>query len=192
MKKTILPIVWAFSDSKTHKKVTFEKNVRVVYSNDKTLVFVVYTDRTTTPPVFDHVVLPNGKLIPLGTNDPKRKALSVNIEEYTDGLGLFLPTEPLLFGLMVLFLFIQIKSPFLDVRIWRNPIIICVLSYIIWLVFTSVTSTDPLISFKSVLANEQYIKTETLTNELIFKEIVEKGIEIAFDDVITKILIEKI
>ena len=57
--------------------------------------------------------------------------LSVNIEEYTDSLGLFLPTEPLLFGLMVLFLFIHIKSPFLDVRIWRNPIIICVLSYII-------------------------------------------------------------
>ena len=83
--------------------------------------------------------------------------LSVNIEEYTDGLGLFLPTEPLLFGLMVLFLFIQIKSPFLDVRVWRNPIIICVLSYIIWLVFTSVTSTDPLISFKSVLAKLWFI-----------------------------------
>jgi len=83
--------------------------------------------------------------------------LSVNIEEYTDGLGLFLPTEPLLFGLMVLFLFIQVKTPFLDVRIWRNPIIICVLSYIIWLVFTSVTSTDPLISFKSVLAKLWFI-----------------------------------
>ena len=83
--------------------------------------------------------------------------LSVNIEEYTDSLGLFLPTEPLLFGLMVLFLFIQIKSPFLDVRIWRNPIIICVLSYIIWLIFTSITSTDPLISFKSVLAKLWFI-----------------------------------
>mgnify|MGYP000917285178 FL=1 len=45
---------------------------------------------------------------------------------------------------------------------------------------------------QSVSANEQYIKNETLTSELIFKEIVEKGIEIAFDDVNTKILIEKI
>jgi len=79
--KTILPVVWAFSDNKTHKKITFEKNVRVVYSNDKSLVFVVYTDKTTTPPVFDHVLLPNGKLIHLGTNDPKRKALSVIIED---------------------------------------------------------------------------------------------------------------
>ncbi|MBI9040355.1 isoleucine--tRNA ligase [Lutibacter sp.] len=44
---------------------------------------------------------------------------------------------------------------------------------------------------QSVLANEQYIKTETLTKELIFIEYLEKGIEIAFDDVNTKILIEK-
>jgi len=45
---------------------------------------------------------------------------------------------------------------------------------------------------RSIAANEQYIKTETLTNELIFKDIVEKGIEITFDDVNTKILIQKI
>ena len=45
---------------------------------------------------------------------------------------------------------------------------------------------------QSISANEQYIKSETLTNELVFKEIVEKGTEIAFDDVNTKILIEKI
>ena len=44
----------------------------------------------------------------------------------------------------------------------------------------------------SVLANEHYIKTETLTSELVFEAVLEKGIEIAFDDVNTKILIEKI
>ena len=45
---------------------------------------------------------------------------------------------------------------------------------------------------QSIKANEQYIKNETLTQELVFQEVVEKGIEIAFDDVNTKILIEKI
>ncbi len=44
---------------------------------------------------------------------------------------------------------------------------------------------------RSIAANEEYIKTETLTNELVFKELVEKGTEIAFDDVNTKILIVK-
>ena len=45
---------------------------------------------------------------------------------------------------------------------------------------------------RSVAANEEYIKAETLTSELVFLELVEKGTEIAFDDVNTKILIEKL
>ncbi|WP_456420435.1 isoleucine--tRNA ligase [Lutibacter sp.] len=44
---------------------------------------------------------------------------------------------------------------------------------------------------RSIAANEHYIKTETLTNELVFEDNVEKGTEIAFDDVNTKILIQK-
>ena len=78
--------------------------------------------------------------------------LSVNIEEYTDNFGLFLPTEPLLFGLMIFFVFMQIKRPFLDPKIWKNPIIITVLIYLLWLLITAVTSTDPLVSFKYILA----------------------------------------
>ena len=83
--------------------------------------------------------------------------LSVNIEEYTDSFGLFLPTEPLLFGLMIFFLFLQIRIPFLDKRIWRNPIVICVLVYLFWLIITSITSTDPIVSFKSILARLWFI-----------------------------------
>jgi isoleucyl-tRNA synthetase len=45
---------------------------------------------------------------------------------------------------------------------------------------------------QSVAANEHYIKTETLTKELVFEEVIENGTEIAFDDVNTKILITKI
>lgn len=45
---------------------------------------------------------------------------------------------------------------------------------------------------ESIRANEQYIKTETLTSKLVFKETLEKGIEITFDNIKTKILIEKV
>ena len=83
--------------------------------------------------------------------------LSVNIEEYTDSFGLFLPTEPLLFGLMIFFLFLQIRIPFLDKKIWKNPIVICVLVYLFWLIITSITSTDPIVSFKSILARLWFI-----------------------------------
>ena len=43
----------------------------------------------------------------------------------------------------------------------------------------------------AILTNENYIKNETLTNELILEDEVKNGIEIAFDDVNTKLLIEK-
>ena len=45
---------------------------------------------------------------------------------------------------------------------------------------------------KAILENENYIKTETLTDELLLEDEVKNGIEIAFDEVNTKLLIEKI
>lgn len=44
---------------------------------------------------------------------------------------------------------------------------------------------------ESVKANEAYIKSETLTDELIFSEVVPNGTEIEFDDITTLILISK-
>lgn len=44
---------------------------------------------------------------------------------------------------------------------------------------------------KAVASNVDYIKTETLTAELNFEDILEKGVEIAFDEVKTKLFIEK-
>ena len=44
---------------------------------------------------------------------------------------------------------------------------------------------------KAVYENEAYIKTETLTNELIFKDKIENGIEIEFDEIKTILTITK-
>ena len=44
---------------------------------------------------------------------------------------------------------------------------------------------------KAVESNLQYIKTETLTTELDFEDAMDKGAEIAFDDVNTKLFIQK-
>jgi isoleucyl-tRNA synthetase len=43
----------------------------------------------------------------------------------------------------------------------------------------------------AVLANEDYIKSETLTESLVFVDQVDNGTEIEFDDIKTKILISK-
>lgn len=44
---------------------------------------------------------------------------------------------------------------------------------------------------EAVLSNSAYIKSETLTESLIFEEKIENGIEIEFDDIKTSILISK-
>ena len=44
---------------------------------------------------------------------------------------------------------------------------------------------------QAVKTNEGYIKSETLTDELIFREEVENGTEIEFDDIKTLVLISK-
>jgi isoleucyl-tRNA synthetase len=44
---------------------------------------------------------------------------------------------------------------------------------------------------KAVESNLEYIKTETLTALLDFEEVLENGSEIAFDNINTKLLIQK-
>ena len=44
---------------------------------------------------------------------------------------------------------------------------------------------------EAIKNNEQYIKDETLTKELVLQDQVENGTEIVFDEIKTKILISK-
>ena len=44
---------------------------------------------------------------------------------------------------------------------------------------------------EAIKANEEYIKSETLTDELIFKAHIENGTQIEFDEIKTLLLISK-
>jgi isoleucyl-tRNA synthetase len=44
---------------------------------------------------------------------------------------------------------------------------------------------------KAVSANATYIKSETLTEMLVFEDTIQNGIEIEFDDIKTRIVITK-
>ena len=82
---------------------------------------------------------------------------SINIEEFTKSFGLFIPSEPLLFGLMLILLFFQFKTPFVDKQIWKHPIIISVLFFISWMFVTAITSSHVLVSFKFILSKLWFI-----------------------------------
>lgn len=78
--------------------------------------------------------------------------LSINIEEYTDSFGLFIPTEPLLFGLLLLFLMQHLFKSSISFDTWKSPIIKAVSFYLIWVFISAILSTMPLESFKFLLA----------------------------------------
>jgi len=68
-----------------------------------------------------------------------------------------LPTEPLLFGLLLIFLFKQALEHSYDKRILRHPVSIAIYIYLFWLFITAITSTMVWVSFKFLFAKIWFI-----------------------------------
>ena len=96
--------------------------------------------------------------------------LSINIEEYTEGFGLFLPTEPILFGLMVLYFFYQINSSISNKEIWKHPIVIAAIIYFSFVLISSFTSSNPLVSFKFLLSKLWFFIPMVLLGSFFFSK----------------------
>jgi O-antigen ligase len=77
--------------------------------------------------------------------------LSINLEELEiGGIGMYLPTEPLLFGVLILFIFKTLSGKSIDKRIFTHPMSMLLYAYIAWMVLTAITSELPLVSFKYI------------------------------------------
>jgi putative inorganic carbon (hco3(-)) transporter len=96
--------------------------------------------------------------------------LSVNIEEYTDSFGLFIPTEPLLFGMLILLFFQGIKGNVFPKYIWKNPIIWTAIFYLLWILFTTITSELPIVSVKFLLVRLWFFVPVLFYGTIIFKD----------------------
>lgn len=94
--------------------------------------------------------------------------LSVNIEEFADGFGLFLPTEPLLFGTTLLLLLQALKYPVFPSYLKSSPIIWAVSFYLLWIFISSIASEHPLVSYKFLLAKLWFIVPVLLYGSGIF------------------------
>ncbi|RYM33061.1 O-antigen ligase family protein [Brumimicrobium glaciale] len=96
--------------------------------------------------------------------------LSVNLEEFTDGkFGLYLPTEPILFGLMLWIILKELKSPIMNKEFWSHPITLSIGFYLLWVFMTSITSAQPLVSFKFLLMKLWFIIPILMIGFNIFK-----------------------
>ncbi len=103
------------------------------------LVFSIY--RT------ENFILLTGALAPL----------SINISDIGGGLGLALPTEPLIVWIFLLLIFRFFLLKKIDLSPLRHPLVLLVLAYVFWLWLSSVFSSMPMVSVKFSLARTWYI-----------------------------------
>ena len=85
--------------------------------------------------------------------------LSVPLRELSGqyNFDLFLPTEPIIFALMLLFIFKLFYERKFDKRISYHPVSLAIYFYLIWMFITAITSTMPLVSFKELLSQTWFI-----------------------------------
>ncbi len=85
--------------------------------------------------------------------------LSVQLKEFFPDLGmnLYLPSEPLLFLVLVLFLGKILLEQDFPKKVLFHPVSLAIYFHLIWLIITSLTSSIPLVSFKFVLTRIWFI-----------------------------------
>lgn len=87
--------------------------------------------------------------------------LSVNFENIAalGGIGISIPTEPLMVALMLLYLLWLGTGGQVDKRLIRHPLTVAVIFSLLWMFITSLTSTMPVVSFKFLLARLWFVTT---------------------------------
>jgi O-antigen ligase len=85
--------------------------------------------------------------------------LSVRLDEFIPGIpvNLSLPTEPLLAGILVLFIFKLLLDGKFDKKILLHPVSIAIFINLTWIFITSITSTMPGVSFKFFLSRLWFV-----------------------------------
>jgi len=98
--------------------------------------------------------------------------LSVPLSALLEGLpiDMYLPTEPLLAGLLLLYMVKYLLGDRIDIRILRHPVTIAIYFHLAWLFITSMTSSDPLVSFKFLFSRLWFIVGFYLIAAQLFKK----------------------
>ena len=97
--------------------------------------------------------------------------LSLPLHELVSGFSfdMYLPTEPLLFGLLILFLLKIIYERGFDRDILTHPVSLAIYLNLFWIFLTCLTSTMPVVSFKFLLSRLWFVVGFYLITAKIFK-----------------------
>jgi O-antigen ligase len=97
--------------------------------------------------------------------------LSINLEEMEVAhIGMYLPTEPIIAALLLLMIFKILSGKSVDRRIFKHPFTYIIGLYLLWMVFTAVTSEYPLVSFKFIATRLWFISGFYLLGAHLFQD----------------------
>lgn len=96
--------------------------------------------------------------------------LAINLQNIDGGFGLSLPTEPIIFGIMMIFIFKQLHSNTMDVNLLKHPITIAIIINLVWIFITSITSDIPIVSFKFLISRLWFVIAFYFLGTQLFKK----------------------
>lgn len=97
--------------------------------------------------------------------------LAVNIADKEMGIGVSIPSEPLMVGVLILFLLKTIFNGHYDKKILGHPVSIMIIISLIWILITSITSEFPIVSFKFLLARLWFVIPFYFLGIALFKNV---------------------
>jgi len=96
--------------------------------------------------------------------------LAVNIQSFDTNLGVSLPTEPLMFGVLIIFVIKLFGGFAYDKKIFTHPLTLAVLFNLIWITITTFTSELPWVSVKYLLARLWFVVPFYFVAAILFRK----------------------
>ena len=96
--------------------------------------------------------------------------LSINLKALDAGLAISLPAEPLLMGILVLFLAKMLYDGKFDRRISHHPIAIVIYCMFAWMLVTTITSEMPVVSLKFMVSRLWFVVPAFFLCTVLFKK----------------------
>ena len=96
--------------------------------------------------------------------------LAINLSEKGFGTSLSVPTEPLMFGIMILFLLKILFEGGFDRRILYHPVTLMIIINLLWILITSLTSTMIIVSLKHLMARCWFVITFYFLGTQLFRD----------------------
>lgn len=98
--------------------------------------------------------------------------LSVPLKEFIPNLeiGMNLPTEPILFGILLVFIFKIIQERNFDHRILYHPVSLAIYFNVAWMFVTTISSTMPVVSIKFLIARIWFLVAFYFLATQLFRE----------------------